>query len=396
MTLATLVYLLVVLAPVSLLLTLLAHAAVFIVLSPRRTGDAPVLPITVLKPVKGAEPGLYENLASLARQDHPAYEILVAAEDARDPALEVASHVQDDFPHVPIRIHPGARPLGLNPKVNLLAALFDRARYDAVLISDSNVRVGPAYLREMAAEMADPAVGLVTNIVVGEGAGLGALLERLHLNSFVVAATSLARVAAGRACVIGKSMLLRRSDLERLGGLYEVRNLLAEDFAIGRMYEVAGFRVALSPYLVRCVNDGWTVERFLNRHLRWAQMRRRIAPGAYLGELLLNPVLWITLATAALWSTRPGRDLRLAAVAAAGVAVKVASDALVSRRLRGSLPRLFEVLLMPLKDLAMAGVWLVACFRKRVSWRGNELRIEEGGKLAPAEARPVEIAQEAI
>src|SRR2546422_551993 len=109
MTLATLVYLLVVLAPVSLLVTLLAHAAVFIVLSPRRTADAPALPITVLKPVKGAEPGLYENLASLARQDHPAYEILVAAEDARDPALEVARRVQDDFPHVPIRIHPGAR-----------------------------------------------------------------------------------------------------------------------------------------------------------------------------------------------------------------------------------------------------------------------------------------------
>src|SRR5207245_9457225 len=121
--LATLVSLLVVLAPVSLLVTLLAHAAVFIVLSPRRTADAPALPITVLKPVKGAEPGLYENLASLARQDHPAYEILVAAEDARDPALEVARRVQDDFPHVSIRIHPGARPLGLNPTVNLLAAL---------------------------------------------------------------------------------------------------------------------------------------------------------------------------------------------------------------------------------------------------------------------------------
>jgi ceramide glucosyltransferase len=135
------------------------------------------------------------------------------------------------------------------------------------------------------------------------------------------------------------------------------------------------------------------VERFLNRHVRWAQMRRRIAPGAYLGELLLNPVLWITLATAALWSTRPGRDLRLAAVAAAGVAVKVASDALVSRRLRGSLPRPFEILLMPFKDLAMAAVWLVACFRRRVSWRGNELRIEEGGRLAPAEARSVEIAE---
>ena len=396
MTLPNFVYLLVVLAPISLLVTLLAHAAVFVALAPRRSSKTVAPPITVLKPVKGDEPGLYENLASLAAQDYPSYEILVAAEDARDPALEVARRVQDDFPDVRIGVHAGARPLGLNPKVNLLSALFDRARHDTVLISDSNVRVDPRYLREVAAEMSDPAVGLVTNIVVGEGSGLGALLEALHLNSFVAAATSIARVAVGRACVIGKSMLLRRSDLARMGGLRQVRNVLAEDFLIGRMYELAGYRVALSPYLVKCVNDGWTVERFLNRHVRWAQMRRRIAPGAYLGELLLNPVLWITLATAALWSTRPGRDLRLAAVAAAGVAVKVASDALVSRRLRGSLPRLFEVLLMPLKDLAMAGVWLVACFRKRVSWRGNELRIEEGGKLAPAEARPVEIAQEAI
>jgi ceramide glucosyltransferase len=395
MTLATVVYLLVVLAPVSLLITLLAHAAVFIALAPRNGGETPAPPITVLKPVKGDEPGLYENLASLARQDYPAYEILVGAEDARDPALEVARQVRDDFPQIRIGIHAGARRLGLNPKVNLLAALFDRAHHDTVLISDSNVRVGPEYLRETAAEMADPAVGLVTNIVVGEGAGLGALLETLHLNSFVAAATSLARVAGGRACVIGKSMLLRRSDLERLGGLREVRNVLAEDFVIGRMYEVAGFRVALSPCLVRCVNEGWTVERFLNRHVRWAQMRRRIAPAAYFGELLLNPVLWISLATLSLWASGPARDLRLLAVAAAGIAVKCASDALVSRRLRGTLPRAAEVLVMPVKDLAMAAVWLVGCFRRRVSWRGNELRIERGSRLTPAGAQPIEAAQEA-
>src|SRR5438477_3760565 len=205
MPLPTVVYLLVVLAPVSLLITLLAHAAVFVTLSPRLPGDGPAPPITVLKPVKGDEPGLYQNLASLARQDYPVYEILIGADDARDPALETARQVQEDFPQAHIGIHAGARSLGLNPKVNLLAALFDRARHDAVLISDSNVRVGPEYLREMAAEMSDPAVGLVTNMVVGDGAGVGALLETLHLNSFVAAATSLARVAVGRACVIGKS-----------------------------------------------------------------------------------------------------------------------------------------------------------------------------------------------
>src|SRR5204863_4203424 len=195
------------------------------------------------------------------------------------------------------------------------------------------------------AELADPAVGLVTNVVVGEGSGLGALLETLHLNSFVAAATSLARVAGGRACVIGKSMLLRRSDLDRLGGLREVRNVLAEDFVIGRLYELAGYRVALSPCLVRCVNDGWTVERFLNRHVRWAQMRRRISPFAYLAELLLNPILWIALATLSLWATGPGRDVRFVAIAAAGIAVKCASDALLGRRLLGRLPRLLEILL---------------------------------------------------
>src|SRR5262249_53704683 len=258
-----------------------------------------------------------------------------------------------------------------------------RARNDTVRISDSNVRVGPAYLRETSAEMADPAVGLVTNIVVGEGAGLGALLEALHLNSFVAAATSLARVAVGRACVIGKSMLLRRSDLERLGGLREFRNVLAEDFLIGRLYELAGYRVALSPYLVRCGDDGWPLDRFLNRHVRGAQRRRRIARGAYVGELLLNPILWIALATLSLWASGPGRDLRLIAVAAAGVAVKCASDALLCRRLRGRLPRPAEILAMPLKDMAIALIWLVGCFRRRGSWRGHEPPVQPGRRPPP-------------
>ncbi len=384
MSLATLAWLLVLLAPVSLLVTLLAHAAVFVALSRRRTGPVPAPPVTVLKPVKGAEPGLYENLASLAAQDYPQFEMVVGAESADDAALEVARAVQRDFPAASICVRAGARELGLNPKVNLLARLFDDARHDVVLISDSNVRVGPSYLRETAAELADPAVGLVTNVVVGDGKGAVAALESLHLNSFVAAGACLARVAGGRACVIGKSMLLRRGQLERLGGLRAVRNVLAEDFVIGRMYELAGYRVALSPYLVRCVNEGWTLERFVNRHVRWAQMRRRIAPAAYVGELLLNPVPWIVLAALTLAATRADRDLRLLAVAAAGIAVKCASDALVYRRLRGSLPRLVEILAMPLKDLAIAAVWVVGFFRRRVRWRGNELRIEEGSRLTVA------------
>src|SRR5262249_43957636 len=149
--------------------------------------------------------------------------------------------------------------------------------------------------------------------------GLGATLENLQLSSFVAAAASIARVVAGRACVIGKSMLFRRRDLEDLGGFAAVRNVLAEDYLIGRSFELAGGKVALSPCLLTAVHRGWTVRRFANRHVRWAQMRRRLSVPAYAGELLLNPVPWIALAAGAQAFARPGLDARVAWAAVAGV-----------------------------------------------------------------------------
>lgn len=253
------------------------------------------------------------------------------------------------------------------------------------------------YLRETAAEFGDPQVGLVTNLVVGEEGGcLGGVLESLQLNSFVASATSFARVVAGRACVIGKSMLFRRDDFERIGGFWSVRNVLAEDYLIGRAFELEGYRVALSPHVVTTVNRGWTAERFANRHLRWAQMRRRICLPAYLGELLLNPVLWIALAVCAIAAARRGLDVRIAALACAAVAVKCTSDALLSRRLRGELPPIRHVLLIPLKDLLMAAIWVLGAFRRTVNWRGNLLRIEGGSALVAHELDGFEHALQEI
>ena len=382
---ASICYALILLAPISLAVTLIAHVTVFIVLSPdRRRRSGPTPPISILKPVKGVEDGLHENLASLANQDYPEYEILVAAEDALDPALDVARRVQAENPEARIRIRAGSRRLGLNPKVNLLATLAFHAEHEHLLISDSNVRAGTRYLRDTAAELADPQVGLVTNVLVARGADrLGGILECLQLNSFVASATSFARVIAGRACVIGKSMLFRRRDLARLGGFWAVRNVLAEDYVIGRAFELAGYKVALSPHVVTTVNHGWTAERFINRQLRWAQMRRRLSLPAYVGELLLNPVLWIALALCALAVAHREIDVRAAALACAGTAMKCASDALLSKRLRGEWLPLPHVTLIPLKDLLMAGIWLVGAFRRTVNWRGNLLRIEAGSALTP-------------
>jgi len=145
-------------------------------------------------------------------------------------------------------------------------------------------------------------------------------------------------------------------------------------------------KVALSPHVVSTINRGWTLERFVNRHVRWAQMRRRLSLPVYLGELLLNPIAWIAAALGA-WSLLPGRmDVRLGVAALAGIALKCGADVLLWRRLNGKLPPPGHVPLIPVKDLLMAGIWLAGAFRKTVNWRGNLFYIERGSRLVPQQS----------
>lgn len=374
--------------------TLVGHFAVRRLLRGASPEARNMPPISVLKPLKGVDSGLYENLRALATQDYPCFELIFGTADPNDPALGVARRIQREFPQLSVTVVAGGQDLGANPKVSNLAYLSRFARYEHFLISDSNVRPGPDYLRRTAAELSGDNVGLVANLLVGvHGASPGAAMENMHLNSFVVSAVSSAEVVAAHPCVIGKSMLMHRDDLQALGGWQSVKDVLAEDYVLGQRFHRAGRRVVISPYLVPVIAGRRTVREFANRHLRWCQMRRWISPKAYLGEAFLNPIPMFLVASGA---SVKGDQLLLSALCLMGIAMKAANDSVLVRRLRGQALSRRELAYLPLKDVLVALLWFTAAVVRTIHWRGHRRRIGPGSVLTalppPAYAEDVDCA----
>jgi len=341
-------------------------------------------PISVLKPLCGLDEGLYDNLRSFLEQRYPEYELVLGVADACDPVLGLVERLRRAYPEAPIRliVH-GEEDPGANPKVISLMHMARLARYEHLLVSDSNVRAQPDYLSAVAAEMADPQVGLVSNLVVGSGdSSLGAQCENLHLNTFVIGGVCMADWADD-PCVVGKSMLMRRGQLAALGGFESLRSVLAEDYVLGQRYYDAGFRVVLSSHAVITHNQRLGMRRFVARHMRWAQLRRTCAIVPFLMEPLLYSSPFILLP---LFMREHPRWLGLCTI---GLCARIGVDAFMAKKVSGRWPALGVLAFLPAKDTLLLGVWTLALVKRRVDWRGHALRIGPGSRLlTPAEQRP--------
>jgi ceramide glucosyltransferase len=332
-------------------------------------------PVTVLKPLCGADPSLRENLQSFFEQDHPAFELVFGVEQADDPALSIVRSLMREFPAVDatIVVHRATR--GQNPKVRNLLGMLPSAKHDLVLISDSNVVAPRHYVREAAAiKASSPDIGLVTNLFAGHGErSVGASLECVELAGFVAAGSALP-TAFGDAAVVGKSMLFSKSEIAKLGGLDRVADVLAEDYVIGKMFERAGLRVVVAPTVLSNVVGPIDIGAVFQRHLRWSMLRLRLRPAAFLLEPLTMPLAILPLAYASLggWAF------------VWAFAMWTVRDALGWWLLRGARAIHLPLLLGPFRDLLSLAVWAATPLKRHVSWRGHRVRVGAGTLLFAA------------
>ena len=360
--------------------TLLSMVALFwVTRRPKRMPDF-TPPVTIFKPLKGVDEGLEENLRSFFELDYPTYQILFCVADLDDPAIEVVGRLLREFPDRDAEMIVGCPAFGLNPKVESLAAMDRHRRHETILISASNVRVRPGYLREPACYLADPGVGLVSNLFVGVGeTQTGAVLENLHLNGFIAGGVALATVCR-ITCVVGKSMLMPARALEAIGGFAGVRNLLAEDQVIGVRVRKAGYSIRLSHHVIENVNQSRGFKWFLNRHSRWYKIRRRLALPAFLFEPLSNlPMIGLVWALSGESGIAWGGLLVLAGLG-------IARDAAQTKLMRGTMPKFRHLLLSPVKDLFLMPVWFDALVNERVQWRGHRFIVGRLTRLRQARA----------
>lgn len=347
----------------------------------RPTAPAKRPPVTILRPATGIENFIEETLASAFRIDYPEYEIIFCVQEADDPVIPLIERLRTEYPHVQSSLLVGDDRISINPKLNNLVKGWRAARYDWIVMADSNVLIPPNYLDDLLARWTDD-VGLVCSPPVGTRPnGVGADLECAFLNTYQ-ARWQLTADAFGFAFAQGKTMLWRRDILDRAGGISALASEPAEDAASTKVVKEAGYRVRLvrhpypQPLGQRAVADIW------KRQLRWARLRRATFPPLYATELVSGGFLPLTAAAVlialgpatwpgfvALFLGWYGAELLLAARMGWPVSFRIA-------------------LLLILRDLTLPALWVAGWTGSTFVWRGNAMDMKDmappaqGGRLA--------------
>jgi len=344
----------------------------------------PFPPVTILKPLKGIDPEIWDSFCSHCEQDYPEFQLIFGVSDSGDPAIEMVRKLQAKYPSLPIELVVCDRVLGTNIKVSNLAQMLPAARHEILLVNDSDIRVPVDYLRNVLTPLHDASVGLVTCLYRGvAGRTVGSRLEALGIGTdFMPGVLSARFLERGLHFGLGSTLAFRRRDLEAIGGFEALLDYLADDYELGRRIAATGKRVELSAATVATFLPAYTLRDFSRHQLRWSRTSRDARRWGYTGLLLTFGLPWalITLLAArgAAWAWLLFAltfALRLAVGLVA--AVVVLHDRQIFR----------NIYLLPLRDLIAPFIWAVSFMGNRIHWRGDTFVLKDGKLIRPGAPR---------
>jgi ceramide glucosyltransferase len=343
-----------------------------------RKADKSVRPtraVSILKPLRGTDPEMYESFRSHCLQDYPDYEIIFGVSDPGDPAIPLVEQLKTEFPERAIRLMVCRESLGANTKVSNLAQMFREARYEYLVVNDSDIRVESNYLRRVLAPLSDPKVGLVTCLYRGiANSSLGSRLESLGISTDFCAGVLVAQtVENGVRFGLGSTLAFRRRDLQAIGGFEAIVDYLADDYQIGSRIAALGLSVKLSDVVVETFLPRYTFSSFLNHQLRWARTIRDSRFWGYLGLGLTFGLPWAVLAL--IFAQGAGWAWGLLACTAAmraTVAIVVGNGVLRDRQV------LRWLALIPMRDAFALLAWIGSFAGHEIIWRGDRFKLKNG------------------
>ncbi|HET7586561.1 MAG TPA: bacteriohopanetetrol glucosamine biosynthesis glycosyltransferase HpnI [Gammaproteobacteria bacterium] len=343
----------------------------------RRPAPKPVRsrpPVTILKPLCGAEDGLYESLRSCCEQDYPEFQIVFGVRRETDPAVPIVRRLQAELPGRDLTLVVDERLIGSNYKVSNLANMLPAARHEVLVIADSDIRVGRDYLEAVTAPLERSGVGLATCVYRARpGAGVCARLAAMFVNGWFTPSVLVSRMIGWRAFGFGATLAMRRAVLDEIGGFAEVAHHVADDYMLGEMVRRRGYQTVLADYLVETTAPDQTLQALVRHELRQARALRVLQP---LGYAFTFITFGIPLCGAMLGLTGPQP------FALAMLALTVIAKWLVQIMFAPSRPQaLADGWLVPLSDLLSLAVWLWSFAGRQIVWRGRYFMIRRDGEL---------------
>jgi ceramide glucosyltransferase len=344
-------------------------------------------PVSNLKPIRGLDPDAYENFASFCRQDYPEYELLFCVGDEDDPVVPILHRLMRDFPERRIRVLFGSGGKGSNDKVVKLARLVSEAQHEVVVISDSDVRVRPDYLRTVVAPLADAKVGAVTCFYASiEEKTFAESLQTIGMFSDFYVGILVARQLDGVKFALGPTIATTRARLSGFGGYAAIENRPADDLLVGRLIAEQGYEVELLPYTILTVADYGSMRDLFHKRLRWIVVMRHMRPWGHLGLIFTQGLPWSLAAIA----IHPSAGVALSYLGAY-LALRFAMTWMVGiwGLKQDSLWK--KLGLIPVWDALAFFIWLTSFARNSIRWRDGEYYIRDG-RLVPVTSHSIEPA----